>query len=239
MDYFEWDTINSEEARERFEDFCRTKKTKCPEKYQMLRGDILNLFAPTLSEIGIDPEDIDKKGYNYSYQVDYIFGLKLYQLLNERYNMSIRTAATDGVWRFLSTCVVPDLVDIRYKALEHPDRYWKKPKRIWLRVIWWYIHLSWQGDEESTREILKDNSTDEILQLVDRCGRDGYRVDLYREIMKKYAKMDVTERRKNQVFRKMMVLNTAKVQVIEPALVDGGEIKYVDDLCVYFGYETE
>lgn len=231
-----WKEINREDSSDRFDEYCKTKETKCPEEYQRLRDEILNLFVCTLSEIGIDPVDINTK--NYAYQVDYIFGLKFYQLLNDRYSMSIRAASTEGVWRFLSTCVVPDLVDMRY-GLDHPDRFWKKPKRIWLRVIWWYIHLSWQGDEESTREILEDNSTDEILQLVDRCGRDGYRVDLYREIMKQYAKMDVIERRKNQVFRKMMVLNTAKVQVIEPAFVDGGEKKYVDDLCVYFGYETE
>lgn len=229
-----WKEISKEESSDRFDEYCQNKEEKCPEEYQKLREEILYLFVCTLSEIGIDPIDINSK--NYSYQVDYLFGLKFYQLLNNNYSMSIRTASTDGVWRFLSTCVVPDLVEMRY-GLDHPDRFWKKPKRVWLRVIWWYIHLSWQGDEESTREILRDNSTDEILQLVDRCGRDGYRVDLYREIMKQYASMDETERRKDQVFRKMMVLNTAKVQVIEPALVDGGEIKYVDDLCEFFGYE--
>ena len=64
-------------------------------------------------------------------------------------------------------------------------------------------------------------------------------MDLYREIMKQYAEMDIAERRKDQAFRKMMVLNTAKVQVIEPSLVDGGEVKYVDDLCEYLGYRME
>lgn len=232
----DWKEISKEEGSDRFDDYCKSKEVKCPEEYQKLREEILNLFVCTLSEIGIDPEDINSK--NYAYQVDYIFGLKFYQLLNNSYNMSIRAAATDGIWRFLSICVVPDLVEMRY-GLDHPDRFWKKPKRVWLRVIWWYIHLSWQGDEDTTREILKDNSTDEILQLVDRCGRDGYRVDLYREIMKQYAAMDITERRKDQIFRRMMVFNTAKVQAIEPALVDGGETRYVDDLCEYFGYGTE
>lgn len=232
----DWKEISKEEGSDRFDDYCKSKEVKCPEEYKKLREEILNLFVCTLSEIGIDPEDINSK--NYAYQVDYIFGLKFYQLLNNSYNMSIRAAATDGIWRFLSICVVPDLVEMRY-GLDHPDRFWKKPKRVWLRVIWWYIHLSWQGDEDTTKEILKDNSTDEILQLVDRCGRDGYRVDLYREIMKQYAAMDTTERRKDQIFRRMMVFNTAKVQAIEPALVDGGETRYVDDLCEYFGYGTE
>ena len=231
-----WKELSREESSERFEKYCKDKEVDCPDEYKTLQEDIQKLFVCTLSEIGIDPVEIESK--NNSYQVDYIFGLKFYQLLNNNYNMNIRAASTDGVWRFLSTRVVPDIVEMRY-GLDHPDRFWKKPKRIWLRVIWWYIHLSWQGDEESTREVLKDNSTDEILQLVDRCGRDGYRVDLYREIMKQYSLIDVAERRKEKVFRRMMVLNTAKVQVIEPALVDGGEVTYVDDLCNYFGYEME
>ena len=94
--------------------------------------------------------------------------------------------------------------------------------------------MSWQGDEEATREILKDNSTDEILQLVDRCGRGGYRVELYRELMRQHAELDVAERRKTQIFRKIMVLNTARVQVVEPGLVSGGEKQYVSDLIHYF-----
>ena len=147
--------------------------------------------------------------------------------------MTLRLAATEGVWRFLSVKVVPDIIALRY-GKDHPDRFWKKPKRLWLRVIWWYIYLSWQGDEKSTADVLKNNSTDEIAQLVDRCGRGGYRVSLYREFMKKYSELDVSERREKDIFRKTMKLNTARVQVIEPALVDGGERQYVDDLYNYF-----
>lgn len=236
MIFLNWKEISREDSSNRFNEYCKDKNVNCPEEYAGLRDEITKLFVLTLSEIGIDPVDINTK--NYAYQIDYIFGLKLYKLLTESYNMSIRTAASEGVWRYLSVCVVPDLVELRY-GIDHPDRFWKKPKRIWLRVIWWYIHLSWQGDEESTKEVLKDNSTDEILQLVDRCGRDGYRVDLYREIMKKYASMDSDKRRKDQIFRKMMVVNTARVQVIEPELVDGGESEYLNEICEYFGYSTE
>ena len=52
--------------------------------------------------------------------------------------------------------------------------------------------------------------------------------------MKKYGMLDPSVRRKQQIFRKMMVLNTARVQVIEPELVVGGEAVYVDDLYNYF-----
>ena len=28
---------------------------------------------------------------------------------------------------------------------DNDDHFWKKNVRIWLRSIWWYVHLSW-GD---------------------------------------------------------------------------------------------
>lgn len=156
----------------------------------------------------------------------------MYETLNSKYGMNVRLASTPGVWRYISVAVVPDLVEKRY-GIDHQDRFWKKSKRLWLRVLWWYIYLSWQGTAQQTFSILKDNSTDEILQLVDRCGRGGYRVELYRAMMKKNSELDPAERRKKGLFRKLMVLNTARVQVIEPALSDGGEEGYVDSLCEY------
>lgn len=52
--------------------------------------------------------------------------------------------------------------------------------------------------------------------------------------MKKNGTLDLAERRKNQLFRKMMVLNTARVQAIEPELTSGGNQGYVEVLYSYF-----
>ena len=70
------------------------------------------------------------------------------------------------------------------------------------------------------------NNTDTILQLVDRCGRSGYRIDLYREIMRYKSKNKVN----GEKFRKVLILNNARVKVIDPYLVNGGLEKYVEDL---------
>ena len=226
-----WIEINSEEARNKFEEYCDTKEKDVSADYKELREDLCALFDDALNKLGINASEISQK--NNSYQLDLYFGIKLYQTLNSKYGMNVRLASSAGLWRYLSVCVVPDLVEKRY-GLTHPDRFWKKPKRLWLRVLWWYIYLSWQGSEAQTIEVLKDNSTDEILQLVDRCGKGGYRVDLYRVLMKKNSELDKIERRKQNMFRKMMVLNTARVQVVEPALADGGEEGYVESLCDYF-----
>lgn len=223
--------MDKDESQHFFNDYCASKTIECPEQYKELRKDIRDIFSKTMDELQIGSEMISKM--NYSYQVDYIFGLKLYQLLNDKYDMSIRYASSTEVWRYLSVRIVPDVIEMRY-GTDHPDRFWKKPKRLWLRVIWWYIYLSWQGNISDTIAIIKDNSTDEILQLVDRCGRGGYRVELYREIMKQHGQLDPVERRKKGIFRKVMVLNTARVQTIEPGLVLGGEKQYVTNLCHYF-----
>ena len=84
-----------------------------------------------------------------------------------------------------------------------------------------------------TYRILENNTTDEVVQLVERAGSAGYRVDVCRVLMKYYylnrSKYD------NKIFRKVMVLNTARSKVVEPTLVNGGAIGYVKELFDYFG----
>lgn len=226
-----WRELSRANSESNFTEYCLTKQFQCPDEYKEMREEILKVFQETLFEIGITETQIGNQ--NNSYKVDYIFGLKIYCLLTDKYNVNVRLAANEGFWRFLSLKVVPDVIEKRY-GINHPDRFWKKPKRVWLRVLWWYIYLSWQGTTEKTANVLADNSTDEILQLVDRCGRGGYRVELYRAIMRKYSQLDIQERRRSQIFRKMMVLNTARVQVVEPAFSCNGENGYVDELYNYF-----
>ena len=136
-----WIEIGREESRQKYEDYCATGNLGFSKDYDELRKDLVDLFSTALIKVGITEDQISQK--NYSYQLDLQFGLKLYTTLNEKYGMSVRLAATDGVWRYLCSYVAPDLVEKRY-GKEHPDRIWKKPKRLWLRVLWWYIYLSWQ-----------------------------------------------------------------------------------------------
>lgn len=165
-----------------------------------------------------------------SYAFDLHLGLILYRVLKEDYNFNERLAAQDEIWRYLSLEVFPDLVYERFGL--NDQRFYKGTRRIWLKSIWWYIHLSWQGTEEETFNILKDNSSDEILQLLDRSGSGGYRVELTREIMRQfklYADCKVP-----LLFRRVLKLNTARLNMIEPSLVEGGVERYVTDLYKYF-----
>lgn len=227
----EWLKLNKEEAEKRYNVFCHNGEISCDPSYTELRSELLDLFQTVLNELEINPDEKALKN-NEAYLLDLSFGLKIYDLFGSKYDMDVRDAANANIWRYISVCVVPDLVAFRY-GKEHKDRFWAKDKRIWLSSIWWYIHLSWQGDDKKTYKVLQSNSTDEILQLVDRCGRGGYRVELYRNLMYFYSTLDVKERKAKQIFRKLMVLNTAKVQVIEPEFLPGGSASYVQMLYDY------
>lgn len=177
-------------------------------------------------------EDNGKKINSYSF--DLHLGLTLYRVLKEEYNFNERLAAQDEVWRYLSLEVFPDLVYQRYGL--NDQRFYKGTRRIWLKSIWWYIHLSWQGTKEETFNTLKDNSSDQVLQLVDRSGSGGYRIELTREIMKQY-KVHANSK-VPLLFRRILKLNTARLNVIEPSLVAGGIETYVTDLYKYFLKES-
>lgn len=189
--------------------------------YNKIRNEILAIYE----------EVKDKKDY----ELDLYFGVKLYSYFNMIKGFNMRLASNDDFWRYLSLKVIPDIVAQRW-GVDNASHYYERGTRIWLKSIWWYIHLSWQSDEESTIEILKNNTTDEILNLVERAGRHGYYLNVYRNIMYFFAKIPqerryiATEGKSDRLFRRIMKLNTARCIVIEPPLYLGGEREYVKDL---------
>ena len=158
------------------------------------------------------------------YKFDILFGIKLYEILDEDNSFFNRYASNDDIWRYLSVKVLPDIVHARWEFNE--AHFYKTSRRIWLKTTWWYIHLSWQNDSNMTYEILKNNSTDTILQLVERPGI-GYNIELYREIMKQYSLYEDPSR---NLFRKVLKVNTAKLLTTSPELVNGGIKNYVSSL---------
>ncbi|MDG0032706.1 hypothetical protein MMB68_24465 [Priestia sp. Y58] len=198
--------------------------------YADLRKDIINSYSDALNFLQIDGNAIKGKEYDF----DLAFGIRFYSLMVSKYNFNERQASDDGVWRYISIYLIPDITYKRWGL--NPQRYYIASRRIWIKVLWWYIHLSWQGDTESTFNILKDNTTDEMAQIVDRSGPSGYRVKLCRSIMYHYSNIAVQKKKRGaQVFRRIMKLNTARSRVVEPALIIGGEEQYVKELFEYFG----
>lgn len=180
-----------------------------------------------------------KKKYSRDYDIDIYFGIYLYNYLERISSFNMRTASDDGFWRYLSLKVVPDLVTERW-AKDNEAHFWKRGNKIWLRTLWWYIYLSWQGNVQKTLEVIESPgfTTDTILNLIDRSGK-GYYIGVYRNIVYFYSRVskeDLAEFNRNtktkadSLFRVIMKLNTARTKVIEPALYIGGEREYARSL---------
>lgn len=181
-----------------------------------------------------------RQKYSRDYDIDIHFGVYLYDYFKNLSGFNMRAAADDGFWRYLSLKVVPNIVTERW-GKDNESHFWKRGTRIWLRAIWWYVHLSWQGDIDDTLSIIESPcfTTDTILNLVERAGRKGYYTNVYRYIMYFYSRVSQeelinfnknTKKEADSLFRILMKLNTAKTMVIDPALSLGGEREYVRSL---------
>lgn len=189
-----------------------------PPEYHELRRKLIQARDELFVEYGFD--NANKLDYNF----DLTFGLELYNILAEEENFTNRAATNDDLWRYLSIRVIPDIVHSRWGMNE--DHFYKMSRRIWLKTIWWYVNLSWRGNPEETYEILKNNSTDTILQLVERPGI-GYYTEMYRELLLQYSWYEDKSR---EMFRQVLKLNTAQLLTTSPELVKGGIKGYVSTL---------
>lgn len=194
-----------------------------PEEYLPLRESICKLFkslgGTTIESTKMSPIDIH-------------IGLELYEELGQL-GFSVTDATNDDVWRFISVKVFPDITYCRYPTPEkaqrekgqriNQKRFFSGKWRIWLKTLWWYIYLSWQGTSYETKAILEGNGSNTLSHFIETPGR-GHRVDCNRMLMKEYA------RRKPRVTPKMfdaaMKLYGAECRVVEPALTSGGVAGY-------------
>lgn len=192
--------------------------------YAVLRSELIKLFRSVVDKATENNLRIQ------DYNTDAQFGLLLFMYLKKQEWFSLRLAADDGFWRYLSLKVIPDAVALRW-GKDNESHYWSTPGRNWLKQLWWYVYLSWNTDENTTRKIIEcpNCSTDTILNFVERTGKKGTCVDAYRWIIYFYSKIpqEVLSaynkgRKTDDLFRVVMKLNTARMLVAEPDLCVGG-----------------
>lgn len=169
------------------------------------------------------------------YPVDVEVGLALYEWLM-LHRITIEDACNDNFWRYLSIVVFPDLTYLRWPKPEKEQReaggrinfkrFFRGTRRIWVKTLWWYVHLSWQGDVATTREAIKEGTADSLSKFIETPGR-GYRPEYYRAFMARYAKSPV---KKSETFAAAKKLSNARCRLIEPELTPGGVVGYCDQL---------
>ncbi len=226
-----WRRMTADEARQRadewdnmtFEDFSCTMENWVPTAKPSKE---LNALVKKLNSLD-STTGMSSDYSNERYPTDLKFALGLYRILTEEYGMTAVEASDDGIWRFIQMDLVPGMIYNRWPGTGdrriNDDRQWKNTRRIWLKTLWFYIHLSWQGSSDDTQKILSNNTSNDISQLVERSG-SGYRLDLYREIMRQYAHADC----RGELGR-VLKLNVAWCGTVEP-LLSGNLEEYVSSL---------
>lgn len=200
--------------------------------YSIIRSDLLQIYSIAKNEAS----DSERK----EYLTDVLFGLRLYDYLSQKSWFNLRTAANDGFWRYIAVAVIPDIVADRW-GINKDNYFWKQSNRLWPKTTWWYIHLTWHNSIEETKNILcsKNLNSDTIQGIVERTGKKGTFVEVYREIIYKYSLLEYTTIVKfkkqlslgsDSLFRAIMRLNTARSLVTDPCLCKDGVIGYVDSL---------
>lgn len=166
-----------------------------------------------------------------SYKTDLYFGLLLYQYLNSCEWFNETLAGNYGFWRFISLKVVPDIIKRRC-GLNAPYFY-EKSTRMYIPKLWWYIHMSYQGNIEDTEKVLLPLNTDYIMQLVERTGRSGFYLEISREIMRQLSLLptNIINKKVNgsNLFRRVLIQNTAKMDNYN-LVVENDAKQYVLDL---------
>ncbi len=191
-------------------------------EYEELRNNIVSVYKAA-------------KPYG-GYEIDLRVGLALYKEFNPDNGFNFVMASDDDIWRYLSCKVFPDITYERYPKPEkeiqekgghlNHKRFYSHTRRIWVKTLWWYIFLSWQGTEEKTYEVLKGFGTDTISDFIERTGQ-GYRIKLYRRLMYDYSNV---ENKSSTLFNSIQKQNLVNCRTTEPALVKNAEKGYVESL---------
>lgn len=180
-----------------------------------------------------------------AYEIDMRVGLALYSELNPENGFTFVLASDDDIWRYLSCKVFPDITYDRYPAPEkeirekgghlNHKRFYSHTRRIWLKTLWWYVYLSWQGTEAETYNVLRGFGTDTISDLIERTGQ-GYRISLYRRLMYEYSRV---KNKNSDLFNNIQKQNLVNCRTTEPALVRDAEKGYVGTLFRQLSIETD
>lgn len=251
-----WLELNQVDARERYESLLENDfrdsyilSTLTSQSEKKLRYQLTDAYEEIISQIN---DGINNGKLNYSkkkYYTDCYFGIELFKILRS-FKFQLHDASNINIWRYISLYIIPDLVLERHGQKE--KYFYSIPNRIWLRTIWWYCMLSMQTQivdnkkvyaYDKTLKVIQEFNTDYILNIVDRSGSDGFRIQLVREIItqfyerreeiKKYFNNDASISDK-EFPRKIMLLNVARLEVYEPMTYDGGIKGYVKDLFDFY-----
>lgn len=198
------------------------KDSDLNDQYKEIRKHIVDLFEKTYSD--------HKVFSKHEYEIDLDLSIKIYDYFCDL-GMTPTDASKDGIWRYIQMKVVPDMIFRRWKLKDgslRDDRFWKQSWRLYLKILWWYVHLSYNVNLDETRAILQNNTSNDISQLVERTG-EGYRIEYSREIMRRYGLLP-KEKHGKDTLSHILMMNNILCTKIDPELRGESVEEYVDGL---------
>lgn len=177
------------------------------------------------------------------YQQDLIYGKCLYRVLSSCAWLDWSVATSSGFWRYIALYLMPQITYDRFGSKEDEKlkpnalakHFYAKHERIYPYTLYWIYRICDQGSLEATFQFLSKPcfSTDTILNVVERMGPKGFRLDVYRLIIEKFSQLDLSKYVKtigspNLVLRALLVEHGIKNSVYIPELFKGGVEEYVE-----------
>lgn len=217
-----WEEYNKAQSEIAYNNYLEGTNVTISLEYHNLKMELEKAWNETKDEV----ENM-KCGSREKYCEDIIFGSKVYEIFSkEPYKIGIREASNDNFWRYIQISVVPNIIKERWG--DNPDRFYALSRRLYLRIIWWFVFLAYDGTLEKTKKLLlSENFTSNTLAgIVERSGQNGYRFEVINSFIKKMSELNVPD----SEFRKLAVLNSARLKAVNPYLYDGGINKYNEDL---------
>lgn len=215
------------------------RNPEIPAEYSEIRSDIKKAYD-------VCKEKIATRSYfahSQQYGMDLEMAGTFMSILN-RNGFTVRDASDDEIWLYINRFIIPDIIMDRFpyytkdgRAGLNPDRFYANRRRYYGKMLWWYLYLSWQDTGEgfdadlvATVKLLRYNQSDDISQIVERSGREGYPIVVYNEIITHYSGMMKQDMVPGNLLSRVLHLNIARMQITEPELMSGGVSEYVSQL---------
>ena len=168
----QWLTLTKKEAAKKTEewqslspeDFKTVVKTWPLSVNRHLNSEYQDLRKKVFADYEKIKRETENSGPKKDYLSDLRFALRFYEILDD-YGFNPRIASDDQVWIYLCVNVFPDIVHERYPGSKsktkegsrdsnvNVDRFWKSKRRIYLKVLWWYVYLSLQFDNNRMKDL--------------------------------------------------------------------------------------
>ena len=208
------------------------------EPYITIRKELKTAFDRCIKKAANKEYDTRSQAYG----IDLEMAGVIYKILHS-YDFNIKNASEQEIWLYFNRRVIPDILIERYgnQSDKRPklvrDRFFENPRRYYMCMLWWFIHISWQdtgegfqSDLNATLNMLKKCQSNDISQLIERAGRDGYPLTVYKEIMVQYCRQCLNETQTDDLLSKVLQLNIIHMVNTEPDLIETGLSGYVSDL---------